>query len=163
MIDAKAWIAHLNEPLVLAGFGLFIFLTLAGVLLKQRRIVSVNARLAVMMSFALALIIVVSGVWLAGKKTESGQVPASPSEQITQITQGAKSPAVSSGKDVDIQYAASMLSQKPSIPAGTSSAGNNAVSPVLKSPSNISQETKGDQSPAVQSGGDVKIQYGGKP
>jgi len=162
LIDAKPWIEHLSEPLVLAGFGLFIFATLAAVLLKQRRIVSANAKLAVMMSFALALIIVVGGVWLAGKKTEPGQVQTPP-PALEQKTDGAQSPAVSSGKDVHIQYVAPVPPQKPSSPAGTSSTGNMPVPPAQKSPSNASQETKGDQSPAVQSGGDVNIQYGAKP
>lgn len=162
MIDAKPWIEHLNEPLVLTGFSLFIFATLAHVLLKQRRNVSANTKLAVTtMLFALALITVVSGVWLAGMKTESGQVQTLP-PAIEQKTEGAQSPAVSSGKDVHIEYTAPVPPQAPSSHSGTSSTGNMTVPPAQKSPSNITQETKSDQSPAVQSGGDVNIQYGGK-
>ena len=128
MIDAKPWIEHLSEPLVLAGFGLFIFATLATVILKQRRIVSANAKLAVMMSFALALISVVGGVWLAGRKVESTQVRTSPPPALEQKPQAAQSPA---------------------------------PLPAQSSPSNVNQNTRGDQSPAINAGGDVH--YVGKP
>lgn len=162
MIDANPWIKYLSEPLVLVGFVLFVFAALATEIVKQRGNVSAYAKRAVYMSYALALLIVVGGLWLAGKKTEPGQEQILPLA-IVQKTEGNQSPALSSSKDVQIQYTAPVPPPKPSSQAGTSNTGNTSDHPTQKSPSNISQKTKGNQSPTVQSGGDVNIQYGSKP
>ena len=111
------------------------------------------------MSFVLSLIIVVGGLLLEDKRAESSQV-LPPSSSIEQNTKGAQSPAVSSGKDVQIQYGTPTPPEKSSNHKATGNAKSTANQPSKNSQSNINQQTNGNQSPAVKSGGDVDIQYG---
>lgn len=103
MIDAKPWIENLNNPLVLVGFGLFVFATLITVLIKKRKNISAIARSFIGMTFVLALITVLGGLWIAVNKSGLKQPEQQPSN-IQQQTVGSQSPAVNSGKDVNIQY-----------------------------------------------------------
>lgn len=103
MINAKLWIEHLTDPLVLAGFGLSVVATFATALLKKRGNVSTHAKISIGMIFVFALITVVGGLWLASNKSEPKQ-PEQQTSNIQQNTKGAQSPAVNSGKDVNIQY-----------------------------------------------------------
>ena len=160
MIDPKLWIEHLNEPLVLVEFGFFVFATLAAVVVKQRSNVSANAKLAVKMLFALGVIITVGGFFIAVKKTE--RVLMNPPINVNrQNTEGDLSPAISAGKDVNVQYEASGQPQKPLNHTGATDNGALADSPAESNSTNSTdQKTTGYQSPAIQSGRDVNIQYG---
>jgi hypothetical protein len=156
MIDAKSWIEYLDDPLVLAGFGLLVFASVVAVVMKQQSTVSVYAKSVIGLLFILALIIVVGGLWLAGNK------PAETEQEYTTIqqqTEGIQSPAISSGKSVNIQYG-SPTKAKPEEKLESLSKPEAATAlPLPSKNATIIQHTQGGQSPAIQAGEDVNIQF----
>lgn len=89
MGNVQPWIEHLSEPLVLAGFGVFVFATIAAVVVTHHGNASANTKPVVGMLFALALFIVVGGLLLASNKSVHEQPPqaASVIEQKPGATQ----------------------------------------------------------------------------
>ncbi len=139
MNNVNNWIEHLQHPLVLAGFGLFVFAGLLKPLFLNNKKLSGAAserllRRGINFIFILALLAVISGFALSWKATPvastgGGEKQAvlttvQPVQQLPQKMQG------SGGKE-----------------AGVS----------------VEQDTHGNQSPAINSGQDVRVNYGNAP
>jgi len=84
MTGFDAWIEYLKEPLVLVGFGLLVFASVVTLIMKQRHVISDNARLAVKMLYSLALVVIVGGFWLAGQSPE--KPPEDENTEIISVT-----------------------------------------------------------------------------
>ncbi len=161
MNEISVWIEHLRHPLVLAGFGLFIFaLIIKPLFLNSKKLngTAVERLLhkAMLLLFVLAAMAVAGGLalnWQQAKADSSGKPSA---VAVEQVTQGAQSPAINSGKDVRVHYGGGAAS-------GQKKAEKKAEAGVQKqqaAPASVKQETKGEQSPAINSQGDVEINYG---
>jgi len=133
VVNVNSWIEYLGDPLVLVGFGLFVFASAVTIVIKQRSAASSNAKVGIGMLFSLALIVVAGGIWLASNSR------VEPSQQLA-------------GNQKGKVEEKSNLSPKPEIITTFSPAG--------KKNSNIIQQTQGNQSPAIQSTGDVNITFG---
>jgi hypothetical protein len=167
MNNMNDWITHLRHPLVLAGFGLFLFALIINTLLLSSKKLTGTAveRLlhkGMILLFILAAMAVAGGITLNWKDTNAGkevaqQNPSSKTAVVTveQATQGEKSPAINSGKDVHVNYGGAASGAKKA--AGKT----DAVAQEQKAvPVQVKQETKGEQSPAINAQGDVEINYG---
>lgn len=174
MENTSDGIEYLQNPLVLIGFVIFLFVGLFKLIRSDKITGRASAALfnkALNYLFVLALLIVLAGFGLnfyQSYKEQPSFIPSSnnnanenPSNDetatptatqpsnITEIsTQGEQSPAINSGSDVNINYG-DTLSDKNTNP-------NNEA----KTAAPAKLETQGEQSPAINSGGDVNINYG---
>lgn len=159
MIDAKLWIEHLSDPLVLVGFGFFVFATLAAVVVKERRDTSANAKLAVKMIFGLSVIITLGGFFIAIKKIKV-EPDYTDGTLVDQSKKDMGNSNFSSGKGVINKPVASDKLPSPMNHENKTDSGGLTTSQSNKSTKSIVLTTSGVASPAIESGGDVTITYG---
>ncbi len=161
------WIEHLKHPMVLAGFGLFVFaMVLKPILSSFSDQLSETAieRLihkSITYVFILALVVIAGGIVLSfnpfepdpeTKSLQDNTAKTTNANSIEQHTSGDKSPAIT-GKDVQLNYAGVLSSQK-------KTKQSNIESPTKQiQPVQIHQTTQGNQSAAIHSSGDVSINY----
>ncbi len=170
MNTMQEWIAHLQNPLVLAGFGLFIFAALLrSLFMRSGKLTGKEAapllNKAFNFFFILAVLAVIGGLalsWQTKQNDEKAQakLPEQPSAgqavgvKIEQATSGDQSPAVNSGGNASINFGKAPAEQKKD-----GGSKNAAAAQQQAPPAQIKQETKGKQSPAVNAQGDVEINY----
>lgn len=168
------WIEHLQHPLVLAGFGLFIFaMLLRPLFLNNKKISGAGMerllRRGINFVFILALLAIIGGIGLSWKEGGQGKVPAEKTQPVSlpnsddrstgtvvdQATLGPQSPAINSGKEVRINYGpAPTESKKPA------DAPQTLPEKTKTEPAQVKQTTQGEQSPAINAQGSVEIHYG---
>jgi hypothetical protein len=158
----RDWIKHLQHPLVLAGFALFIMLEVFQVFFRD----SLAARLSgtalekllgngMTFAFILSLVSVIGGITLSFRRGGDEQHDSGAAERgDSLITKGRESPAVKAGGTVKITYGNTVLRQDNVATAATEEAGPEdiAAQDCLK--------TEGGRSPAVKAGKDVEIHIG---
>jgi hypothetical protein len=158
--EISIWIEHLRHPLVLVGFGLFVFALIIKPLFLNNQKLSGTAveRLlhkAMILLFILAAMAVAGGIALGWRNGGAADKEAAAIANVEQATQGAQSPAINSGKDARINYGGAAAAPKKAAKENTAGTEKQKVAPVQ-----VKQETRGAQSPAVNAKGDVEINYG---
>lgn len=153
MENTTNWIEHLQNPLVLIGFVLFLFAGLFKLIKTEKITGKASAALfnkGMNYLFILAIVIVIAGFALSFYQTHTEQQTTQTPPQTTEIsTKGKQSPAVQSGEDVNINYGGTLSEQSKQTPKQEKTAP--------QPPTDV--KTEGEQSPAVSSGGDVNINY----
>lgn len=167
MNEVSVWIEHLRHPLVLAGFGLFVFaLIIKPLFLSSKKLngTAVERLLhkGMILLFILAAMAIAGGLALSWKNASAGKDTAQqdPSGKagvatVKQVTQGEKSPAINSGNDVRVNYDGAASGQKKAEKKPAAAAQKPQAAPAQ-----AEQSTQGAQSPAVNAQGDVEINYG---
>jgi hypothetical protein len=166
MNEVSVWIEHLRHPLVLAGFGLFVFALIIKPLFlssKQLNGTAVERLLhkAMILLFILAAMAVAGGLALNWKDANAGKEVAQQNSggktaaaTVEQVTGGDKSPVINSGENARINYGGAASGAKK--PAKKADARAQEQQPA---PAQVKQETKGEKSPAINSKGNVEINY----
>lgn len=165
MNNIQLWITHLHHPLVLAGFGLFLFaLIIKPLFLNNSKLTGTATerllRRAMILLFLLAAMAVAGGIALSWKSSKGEEIAPQNSGDKTaaatveQATQGTKSPTINSGKDARINYGSTSSGQKQA--ADKPDAGTQERQAV---PSQVKQTTQGEKSPAINAQGNVEVNY----
>jgi len=156
MVSIDKWIEHLQHPLVLVGFALFVVASLVRWLKPEKLSGVAIERLfgrGLSYVFILSLIVIISGIYISlpvtGTSTQTQQ------QSIIQQTSGGSSPAISSNRNVNISYGNSSKENEQE-PAEKKHA---ELGPVAM-PNVVEQTSTGDKSPVINSKGDVSISYG---
>ena len=147
MSQINVWIDHLNEPLVLVGFLLFLTFGLFKFFLKQLRIFSNNYEKIFqrILNYALilGLLIILLGFWFASNKISKAK-----------HSEGNQSPIIEKiNGDLEITFQGSS-----NINNSNNKNSDKKISGDSQ-PLKIRQHTEGNQSPIINSGNNVNIHY----
>lgn len=161
MNTPKEWIKHLQHPLVLAGFALFIMLEIFQMFFRDSLAVRLSGTAletllgrGMAFAFILALVSVIGGIALSFKKgSDEKHDSGAAGNGACLITKGRESPAVKAGDNVTISYGGAVCGQKKAAAADVKKkkADEQRGGDLLKS--------EGERSPAVKAEGDVEIKY----
>ncbi|MCW5211919.1 hypothetical protein VU04_03305 [Desulfobulbus sp. TB] len=164
MNNVNNWITHLQHPLVLGGFAVFLLAILFRMTRRKKcsqtgMYIGIGALLAMIAVVALnwnspntsipAILIVLQVVAGAGFGW-----PAKHVELVAQSTRGDHSAAINTGGKVSINYDGSSSGEKSAVNEDAGEARTQGVS------GEIRQATQGEKSPTVNTKGDVEISYG---
>lgn len=155
MENVTPWIEHLNKPLVLTGFVLFVLAGLVKLFKPEKLNSKATERLmnrAMVLSFILGFLIVLLAFvrsFMYMQTVPPVTTVISPST-VNQNTTGKQSPAINNVGDVNVNFGENPLPQQEK---GISD------SPPAELPPSVQQQTQGEQSPVINSSGDVNIQY----
>ena len=153
MPDATPWIEHLTHPLVLVGFIAMLICAIGLAILSQGRWRARERVVRQALSALLVIAVLVVGVGLATSLSSRDSGPGN-----EQVTHGDQSPAIVSDGGVNVKYGSKPEKEEESAPPLESQGAARESTPATGS--TVQQKTSGDQSPAVVSEGDVKIQFG---
>lgn len=153
MGKTEQWIEYLQHPLVLVGFALFIVASVVYLLKPAKLSGAATERLfarGLGYVFILSLFVITAGTYISlSGKTDN---PKNQDALHTQQSHSNKSPVANSGSNTNISDDVNAeRSEKP-----FASTPKTATIPLQAT----EQNTRGDKSPAINSQGDVNINYG---